>query len=343
MSAYSYSEIYDYIRNENHPILAQLSQQVLQDTIKCTLTIAWLFANDITSFGMIVGEAVFQSYRSLDDTPPHYTGHSFGALIFNPHTRQLGPQSRNSAPWLTHMTPAMLQSGNFPPGLQIVEATGWMDEYAGTDEKAATAKFSRALTRCTQNVDDAPVMRSCTTLAQCDSLYCSIYTLGDHIVFGHDTTNNQWTYGASPSQIIQGHTAMFTVSALINDFHHLSQHASTTNPVVNQIVQNGLPRHHFDRTNMLLVRAAAEDVKNTIETLKTHIHPPPDDPRERLIRLEAWGALQDKHIPTRQMAAPIAFTVNAASTLPWKLPASCHFTKHPFMRSILFMVQWPAK
>eukprot|EP00961_Rhodomonas_salina_P244575 3305406-Rhodomonas_salina.3 len=230
--AYTDKDIFQQVRRENHSILAQLSDSLLFASIQCLQTIAWLFRENIIEFKMVVGEATFASYPRKPNQPIKYTGHSFGALVCLPQDKR----QTLDLPWLKQNPAHRNSQVQLTPALQIVEATGWMDEYTQDAEKKATKKVNQYFVNHPQA--QTANMRSCTTCEQVDELYSSIYTLGQHLIFGFNNKERKWQYGASPSQILKQEALMLTPTELFNDMYKSIQEQKPANQIVEQAFAN---------------------------------------------------------------------------------------------------------
>eukprot|EP00961_Rhodomonas_salina_P041791 561911-Rhodomonas_salina.7 len=329
--AYTDHDIFDHIRSENHSILAQLSDPLLLASIQCVQTIAWLFRENIIEFKMVVGEATFASYPRKPNQPIKYTGHSFGALVCLPQNKR----HTFDLPWLmNNPTQATLQVF-LSPALQIVEATGWMDEFTQSAEKNATKRVTEYFATHPQH--QTPNMRSCTTSEQVDDLYSSIYTLGQHLIFGFNHKEDKWQYGASPSQILKQEALMLTPMELLNDLYTSVQQHKSANPIVKQAFANNVKMSLLTPHTIKNITQANLSIESTLTDILPYIHPPPNSKEDQKQRLDKWQPLRDAHIPQCPSTKLTAFTLPKNAPPP-KTPPGFKLHSHPFMYSTVYML-----
>eukprot|EP00961_Rhodomonas_salina_P186453 2517576-Rhodomonas_salina.1 len=54
------------------------------------------------------------------------------------------------------------------PGMHVIEATGWMDEFTTTKEARISKEYQRRIRERGYTEENEPQFRSCSTLEQCD-------------------------------------------------------------------------------------------------------------------------------------------------------------------------------
>eukprot|EP00961_Rhodomonas_salina_P296676 3936563-Rhodomonas_salina.1 len=287
------------IRQKNHPLLRELADTTICALINCTRTIAWLFDNNILTFELSVGEATFASYpNGVRPLHPKLTGHSFGTLFFDP---QRTPKT--ALPWISQ-----LPTGKFRKGMQVVEATGWMDEYASGTQQRIERMFSRHIATSRQTVTESPTIRSCTTVQQCDQMYMYIYTVGAAIVFGWDINNNKWVYGASPSQFLSNQVALVQLTDFISMLRTFA--LDRTKPVhalVQQAFANQALLPELDPVALHDLQNKSEFIHNTMHSLQIYIRPPPNTPKEKYARIGKWQPITEAHLNDISVLDSVAF------------------------------------
>ena len=301
------------------------------------MAVSWLFSNKIMKFSMCVGEARFGKLADANSamhTPPKFTGHSFGALVFKP-----GILATKPLPWMQQLP------NGFTEGMQIVEATGWMNEFDTSEIQKIYKSYKYFMRQHLQVCEETPSLRSCTTIAQCDTMYCFIYTIDDKIVFGYNQELNQYVYGASPSQFVMGQVKTFTPKDLVEAIKNSATMQQRDTPIDTffaPLFNN--PQHH-----PALAPNQIHNISNNVNWINQHcsywskyIQPPPDMPEELDKRMDAWHPITNEHIkkiPANQTVALVVQDPDADIPYPkgWEPHA------HPFMLSHIFLMCPPVK
>jgi hypothetical protein len=282
----SLAEIKDLLKRENTGLFDKVNEQDLDGILNVLLTIANLFRAEIITFHMIVGEAAFASFGQLEDPhhPKKVEGHSFGLLVFDPSV----PPKIGRLPDYKHME----------KWIHVVEATGWMDEYQTTEEQLETKRFSQSVKPSNPHI----TVRACTTMKQCDMIYCFMYMIDDHMIFSKNQLTGKWGYGATPAQIFNEDVVLLTPTQFVEAMLQPSTRApDSRNPEIIEIAQQ-VYKHE---------RSGSQDMRKTPHILKLmnqidqsmaddvlFIHSPPIPYQTQLQELEKWGKPQTSKHPT---------------------------------------------
>lgn len=321
------------MQKENHPILRDLDENILNGLILAAKTIAWMFENGIMTFHMIVGEACFKSYpQNTSLKQKHLSGHSFGAVIINPNIQPETPFPIDDSTWDTN---------ELEEGMHIIEATGWMDEYIDSRERVVSNQYARMFALSNLPPEMMPSMRSCTTPDQCDSLYCFVYMIDEYIAFGFDPSTKRWLYGATPSQILKGSIQLLKPDQIVSglDDYCKTKNASAANPVVQQVASD-LPPHTLARMmrDVGEVGRMLDEVEELCDSLVPYIHPPPDEHRALLRKLKTWYPITTEHVPTKHQQTIAAFSTPGRGQIV-NIPESHYLQSHPFLCSTMHLVK----
>lgn len=336
IARWSFESIWNHVRTRQMRLINALGDEILEGIIKCTMAVSWLFSNKIMKFSMCVGEARFgklEDANSAMHTPPKFTGHSFGALTFKP-----GILATTHLPWMKQLP------HGFTDGMQIVEATGWMNEFDTSEIQSIYKSYKYFMRQHLQVCEETPSLRSCTTIAQCDTMYCFIYTIDDKIVFGYNQALNQYVYGASPSQFITGQVKTFTPKHLVEAIQNVSEMQQRNLPIDTFFA----PLFNNLQHSPALAPNEINIINNNVELINQHcrywaeyIQPPPDMPDELDKRMDAWHPITDEHIKTTPANQTVALVVrDPDADMPYPVGWKPH--AHPFMLSHIFLMRPPS-
>eukprot|EP00961_Rhodomonas_salina_P079048 1062890-Rhodomonas_salina.1 len=164
-------QIKDALAADDTGLLAGLAPETMSSLIRICRALAQLIQSKTVQFAMVVGEARFPSFHEgAMQSKAAPVGHSFGLLTLD----------------TTRSTPADLEAmkidpHRLTPGMHVIEATGWMDEFKTTKEARISKVYEHRMHARGFVGDTAPRLRTCTTLEQCDRVYCYMYMINDRM------------------------------------------------------------------------------------------------------------------------------------------------------------------